>query len=131
MIISEEYFWREVPFVYRNHEAPDEEKIKSLSTFINNFGFHIHVGNQEVKPKEVQKLLAKIEDTPQEAMICRLALRSMKRAGYTPENLGHFGLAAKYYTHYFSDSSVSGSSDPPDHQRCPARTDEGRKSCAL
>ncbi|GCA67822.1 ribonuclease R [Mediterraneibacter butyricigenes] len=100
--VAEEYFWREVPFVYRNHEAPDEEKIKSLSTFINNFGFHIHVGNQEVKPKEVQKLLAKIEDTPQEAMICRLALRSMKRAGYTPENLGHFGLAAKYYTHFTS-----------------------------
>ena len=100
--VAEEYFWREVPFVYRNHEAPDEEKIKSLSTFINNFGFHIHVGNQEVKPKEVQKLLAKIEDTPQEAMICRLALRSMKRAGYTPDNLGHFGLAAKYYTHFTS-----------------------------
>ena len=100
--VAEEYFWWEVPFVYRNHEAPDEEKIKSLSTFINNFGFHIHVGNQEVKPKEVQKLLAKIEDTPQEAMICRLALRSMKRAGYTPENLGHFGLAAKYYTHFTS-----------------------------
>lgn len=100
--VAEEYFWREVPFVYRNHEAPDEEKIKSLSTLINNFGFHIHVGNQEVKPKEVQKLLAKIEDTPQEAMICRLALRSMKRAGYTPENLGHFGLAAKYYTHFTS-----------------------------
>ena len=100
--VAEEYFWREVPFVYRNHEAPDEEKIKSLSTFINNFGFHIHVGNQEVKPKEVQKLLAKIDDTPQEAMICRLALRSMKRAGYTPENLGHFGLAAKYYTHFTS-----------------------------
>ena len=55
-----------------------------------------------MKPKEVQKLLAKIEDTPQEAMICRLALRSMKRAGYTPENLGHFGLAAKYYTHFTS-----------------------------
>ena len=100
--VAEEYFWREVPFVYRNHESPDEEKIRSLSTFINNFGFHIHVGNQEIRPKEVQKLLAKIEDTPQEAMICRLALRSMKRAGYTPENLGHFGLAAKYYTHFTS-----------------------------
>ena len=100
--VAEEFYWRELPFLYRNHEAPDEDKIKRLSTFINNFGFHIHVGNQEIRPKEVQKLLAKAEDTPQEAMISRLALRSMKRAGYTAENSGHFGLAARYYTHFTS-----------------------------
>lgn len=100
--VAEEYFWRELPFLYRTHEQPDEEKIKKLSTFINNFGFHIHVGNSEVKPKEVQKLLGKVEGTPQEALISRLALRSMKRARYTPENTGHFGLAAKYYTHFTS-----------------------------
>lgn len=100
--VAEEFYWRELPFVYRCHEAPDEEKIKTLSTFINNFGFHIHVGNQEVKPKEVQKLLGQVEDTPQEALISRLALRSMRQAKYSPENLGHFGLAAKYYTHFTS-----------------------------
>lgn len=75
--------------------------MKKLSTFINNFGYHIHVGN-EVRPKEVQKLLAKVEGTPEEALISRLALRSMKQAKYTPENSGHFGLAAKYYTHFTS-----------------------------
>ena len=99
--VAEEYFWRDVPFLYRTHEVPDEEKIRQLSTFINNFGYHIHVRN-EVRPKEIQKLLAKVEGTPEEALISRLALRSMKRARYTTENTGHFGLAAKYYTHFTS-----------------------------
>lgn len=99
--VAEEYFWRELPFLYRTHETPDEEKMKKLSTFINNFGYHIHVGN-EVRPMEVQKLLGKVEGTPEEAIISRLALRSMKQAKYTPENSGHFGLAAKYYTHFTS-----------------------------
>lgn len=99
--VAEEYFWREVPFLYRTHEVPDEEKIKKLSTFINNFGYHIHV-HDEVKPKEIQKLLGKVEGTPEEALISRLALRSMRQAKYTTENTGHFGLAAKYYTHFTS-----------------------------
>ena len=99
--VAEEYFWRELPFLYRTHDTPDEDKMKRLSTFINNFGYHIHVGN-EVRPKEVQKLLGKVEGTPEEALISRLALRSMKQAKYTPENSGHFGLAAKYYTHFTS-----------------------------
>lgn len=99
--VAEEYFWRELPFLYRTHEVPDEEKIRKLSTFINNFGYHIHVRN-EVKPKEIQKLLGKVEGTPEEDLISRLVLRSMKRARYTTENTGHFGLAAKYYTHFTS-----------------------------
>lgn len=99
--VAEEYFWREIPFLYRTHESPDEEKIRQLSTFINNFGYHIHVGS-DVRPKEIQKLLNKIEGTPEEALISRLALRSMKQARYTTDNTGHFGLAAKYYTHFTS-----------------------------
>ena len=99
--MAEEYFWREIPFLYRTHEAPEEDKVKKLSTFINNFGYHIHMGN-EIRPKEIQKLLEKVEGTPQEALISRLALRSMKQARYTPENAGHFGLAAQYYTHFTS-----------------------------
>lgn len=99
--VAEEYFWRERPFLYRTHEAPDEEKIKKLSTFINNFGYHIHV-NGEVRSMEVQKLLSQVEGKPEEALISRLALRSMKQAKYSPENAGHFGLAAKYYTHFTS-----------------------------
>ena len=99
--VAEEYYWREIPFLYRTHEVPDEEKIRQLSTFLNNFGYHIHV-RDEVRPKEIQKLLGKAEGTPQEAMISRLVLRSMKQAKYTTENTGHFGLAAKYYTHFTS-----------------------------
>ena len=99
--VAEEYFWREVPFLYRTHEVPDEEKIKKLSTFINNFGYYIHV-HDEVKPKEIQKLLSQVEGTPEEALISRLTLRSMCQAKYTTENTGHFGLAAKYYTHFTS-----------------------------
>ena len=101
--VAEEYYWRELPFLYRTHEVPDEEKIRKLSTFINNFGYHIHVRN-EVRPKEIQKLLDRVDGTPEEALISRLALRSMKRARYTTENTGHFGLAAKYYTHFTSPS---------------------------
>lgn len=99
--VAEEYYWRELPFLYRTHDVPDEEKMRQLAAFINNFGYHIHVRN-EVKPKEIQKLLAKVEGSPEEAMISRLALRSMKQARYTTENTGHFGLAAKYYTHFTS-----------------------------
>lgn len=80
----------------------DEEKIRTLATFINNFGYSMHIGVNEIRPKEIQKLLTKVEDTPEEAMISRLALRSMKQAKYTAENDGHFGLAANYYTHFTS-----------------------------
>ena len=62
----------------------------------------MHIGANEVRPQEIQKLLGKVEGTPQEALISRLALRSMKQARYTPENSGHFGLAANYYTHFSS-----------------------------
>lgn len=100
--VAQDFYWQELPFVYRTHDAPDEDKIKALAAFINNFGYTMHVGVNEMRPKEIQKLLAKIEDTPEEALISRLALRSMKRAGYSPDNTGHFGLAATYYTHFTS-----------------------------
>lgn len=100
--VAEDYFWQEIPFLYRTHDNPDPEKMKSLATLINNFGYSIRIRNGEVYPKEVQKLLANAEDTPEEALISRLALRSMKQARYTVENTGHFGLAAKYYTHFTS-----------------------------
>lgn len=100
--VAEDYFWQEIPFVYRTHETPDEEKIKKLAIFINNFGYSLHIANNEVRPKEVQKLLTKVEGTPEEMLISRLALRSMKQAKYTPDNTGHFGLAAPYYCHFTS-----------------------------
>ena len=100
--VAEDYFWQEIPFVYRTHESPDEDKIKKLATFIHNFGHSMHISNKEVRPKEIQKLLAKVEGTAEDALISRLALRSMKQAKYTPDNTGHFGLAASYYCHFTS-----------------------------
>ena len=100
--VAEDYFWQEIPFVYRTHDVPDEDKIKKLATFINNFGHSMHIANKEVRPKEIQKLLAKIEGTNEEMLISRLALRSMKQARYSAENTGHFGLAAQYYCHFTS-----------------------------
>ena len=75
--VAAEYYWRELPFVYRTHEQPDSEKIQKLSTFINNFGYSLHIGSDEVHPKELQKLLEKIDGTSEEPLISRLTLRSM------------------------------------------------------
>jgi len=100
--IAESFYWQELPFLYRTHDTPDDEKIKKLAIFIHNFGYSIKIGNEDIHPKELQKLLVKIEDTPEEALISRLTLRSMKQAKYTVVNTGHFGLSAKYYCHFTS-----------------------------
>ena len=100
--IAEDFYWRQLPFVYRNHEEPDMEKVSQLTTFINNFGYSVKMSKEQIHPKELQKLLKNIEGTPEEALISRITLRSMKRAEYTPECKGHFGLAAKYYCHFTS-----------------------------
>lgn len=100
--IAEDYFWQEIPFVYRSHDNPDAEKIQQLGIFINNFGYSIKISQDDIHPKELQKLLLKIDNTPEEALISRLTLRSMKRASYTSTSDGHFGLATKYYCHFTS-----------------------------
>ncbi|MFG6384644.1 MAG: ribonuclease R [Lachnospiraceae bacterium] len=100
--VAQDFFWQEIPFVYRTHDTPDPEKIQKLRLFINNFGYSIRISQEEIHPKELQKLLEKIEDTPEEALISRLTLRSMKQAKYTTENTGHFGLATQYYCHFTS-----------------------------
>ena len=100
--VAEDYFWQEIPFVYRTHDTPDPEKITKLGIFINNFGYTIKMGQEDIHPKELQKLLEKIEGTDEEALISRLTLRSMKQAKYTVTCDGHFGLASKYYCHFTS-----------------------------
>ena len=100
--VAEDYFWQELPFVYRTHETPDLDKIKKLDTFIRNFGFYMKTGRENFHPKEIQKLLFSLEGEPEEALISRLALRSMKQAKYTTLNVGHFGLSTQYYTHFTS-----------------------------
>ena len=108
--VAQHFYWMELPFVYRIHEVPDSDRIQKLAMFINNFGYYMKsmgrngskVGSEEVHPKEIQKLLAKVAGTPEEAMISRLALRSMKQAKYSVECSGHFGLACPYYCHFTS-----------------------------
>ena len=100
--VAQDYFWQELPFVYRTHDNPDAEKIQKLGTFINNFGYSIHMGQDEIHPKELQKLLMKIDGTTEEALISRLTLRSMIQAKYTTMSTGHFGLATHYYCHFTS-----------------------------
>ena len=100
--VAEDCCWQEMPFVYRTHDKPDPDRMKKLSAFINNFGYSIRLKGDEVHPKELQKLLTKLEGTPEEMLLGRLSLRSMKQAKYTTECSGHFGLAAKYYCHFTS-----------------------------
>lgn len=108
--VAEHFYWQELPFVYRVHGVPDTERIQRLSTFINNFGYYMKTfdkkgsktGNEEIHPKEIQKLLDKIAGTNEEAMISRLTLRSMKQAKYSVESSGHFGLACQFYCHFTS-----------------------------
>lgn len=100
--VAEEYFWSELPFVYRTHETPDMEKIQNLALFIENFGYTLKIKEDEIHPKEIQKLMRAIAGKPEEGLIGRLALRSMKQARYTTDCEGHFGLAMKYYCHFTS-----------------------------
>ena len=100
--IAEDFFWQELPFLYRSHESPDTDRIKRLMILIKNYGYYMNIRQDSIHPMEFQKLLGKIEGTPEETMISRLVLRSMKQARYTTENLGHFGLAVSYYCHFTS-----------------------------
>lgn len=108
--VAQHFYWMELPFVYRVHDVPDADRIQKLSTFINNFGYYMKsmskkgskTGGEEVHPREIQKLLANIAGTPEEPLIARLCLRSMKQAKYSVECSGHFGLACPYYCHFTS-----------------------------
>lgn len=108
--VAQDFYWQELPFVYRVHEVPDADRIQKLSMFINNLGYYMKsigkakrkVSTQEIHSKEIQKLLDRIAGTPEEAMISRLTLRSMKQAKYSTESTGHFGLACQYYCHFTS-----------------------------
>ncbi len=115
----------EIPFVYRTHENPDEEKIQKLSTFINNFGYSMHIAKDEVHPKELQKLLEQIEGTPEEPLISRLT-PAFDETGKVYGGLYRaFWLSGKILlSFYFSDPKISGSSDPSYYQRESAWQDE-------
>ena len=101
-VVAEEYFWMDIPFLYRTHEYPDAEKIQDLARMTAGFGHHIKLSQGEIHPWEIQKLIEEIEGTKEEAILSRLTLRAMKRAQYTTVNTGHFGLATQYYCHFTS-----------------------------
>ncbi|MCR4590010.1 MAG: ribonuclease R [Lachnospiraceae bacterium] len=100
--VAEYCCFQELPFVYRTHEEPDPEKIKALRDYVVNLGFSLKISREGIHPKEIQKLLKNIGGTPEEALISRMTLRSMRQAKYTTEAIGHFGLADKYYCHFTS-----------------------------
>ncbi|OAA90869.1 ribonuclease R [Clostridium coskatii] len=99
--IAEHMFWTNLPFVYRIHEDPDEEKLMHFNEFVHNLGYVIKWG-QEVHPKALQDIIEKVKGKKEEIVVSTLLLRSMKQARYSSECVGHFGLAARYYCHFTS-----------------------------
>lgn len=99
--VAEHMFEREVPFVFRVHEQPEQEKMEKLNILLNNFGQSLPK-TAEIQPMALQKVLHRIAGRPEERIISTVMLRSLKQARYESENLGHFGLAATYYTHFTS-----------------------------
>lgn len=103
--VAELAFWSELPFVYRVHEPPSVEKTEDFNRFIFNFGYHLKGkfdNDNPIHPKAFAQLLDKISGTDEEFMISTYMLRSLMKAQYKAENLGHFGLSAKYYCHFTS-----------------------------
>ncbi len=100
--VAEHFYWLEVPFLYRTHEHPEPEKVEELDGFLKNFGYHMKAGRDGVTPGELQRMLDKVKGKPEESLFSTLILRSLKRARYTTECMGHFGLACKYYCHFTS-----------------------------
>lgn len=91
-----------LPMAYRVHEAPDQERMEELRLFLSPHGIVLRTDKGSVEPKALQQIMTKIAGTPEEASVSRMLLRSLKKARYYEENLGHFGLAASYYAHFTS-----------------------------
>lgn len=99
--IAENIFWANLPFVYRIHEDPDEEKLSIFNEFVHNLGYAVKWTN-DIHPKSLQEVIEKVKGKKEETVVSTLLLRSMKQAKYSPECVGHFGLAARYYCHFTS-----------------------------
>lgn len=99
--IAEHMYWTNLPFVYRIHENPDEEKLEKFKEFVYNLGYFVK-WNGEVRPRNLQEILEKVKGKKEEVVVSTLLLRSMMQARYSPECVGHFGLAAQYYCHFTS-----------------------------
>jgi len=100
--VAEQFHWLKVPFIFRIHEEPDPEKMFSFIEFVANFGYVVRGKGNRVHPRALQTLLEEIEGTKEQTVISTMMLRSMRQAKYDAQSLGHFGLAAEYYTHFTS-----------------------------
>ncbi|MGM0445641.1 MAG: ribonuclease R [Bacillota bacterium] len=101
-VIAEDMYWREVPFIYRIHEQPDEERLKDFNEFIHNFGYHLKGIENEVHSSALQDVLKEVEGKPEQRLINTVLLRTMKKAVYSQYNIGHYGLGIDYYCHFTS-----------------------------
>ncbi len=99
--VAEHFFWMEVPFLYRVHEPPAVEKMVLLNEFVHNFGYHLKAAGN-IHPRALQDLLTHVRGRAEEVVVSHVMLRSLKQARYAAESLGHFGLAAEYYSHFTS-----------------------------
>ncbi|WP_446715590.1 ribonuclease R [Bacillus sp. OTU530] len=100
--IAEHFHWLNVPFMYRVHEEPKEDKLERFFQFITNFGYTVKGKANDIHPRALQQILEMVQGQPEEVVISTVMLRSMKQARYDAESLGHFGLSTEYYTHFTS-----------------------------
>ncbi len=100
--VAEHFHWMNVPFIYRIHEDPNEEKLRRFLEFITNFGYVVKGTGNQIHPRALQNILDEVKGQPEEMVISTVMLRSMKQAKYDPENLGHYGLSTDFYTHFTS-----------------------------
>ena len=100
--VAEHFFWMQYPFLYRVHEKPDPEKMMDLKSYLMNFGIHLKGSADNINPKTLADIITQIEDKPYEGVVNRVMLRTMKKAYYSTECDGHFGLAFRYYCHFTS-----------------------------
>jgi len=100
--VAEHFHWMEVPFIYRIHEDPKEDKLRRFFEFITNFGYIVKGTANNVHPRALQEIIEEVQGKPEEMVISTVMLRSMQQAKYYPESLGHFGLSTEFYTHFTS-----------------------------
>ncbi|MFK2825435.1 ribonuclease R [Bacillus sp. B190/17] len=100
--VAEHFHWMDVPFIYRIHEDPKEDKLQRFFEFITNFGLIVKGTANSVHPRALQEVIEAIEGKPEEVVISTVMLRSMQQAKYHEESLGHFGLSTEFYTHFTS-----------------------------
>lgn len=100
--VAEHFHWMNIPFIYRIHEDPNEEKLRRFLEFITNFGYVVKGTGNQIHPRALQNILDEVKGQPEEMVISTVMLRSMKQAKYDPENLGHYGLSTDFYTHFTS-----------------------------